>query len=96
MKTIILAVLGVAVPGMALAQSPTFALNGFPVSLHQAQVTAPLDLQEQVAAPIALGRGGFATSPVQVLVLTPHGKQRQDTAAREEIGHPVLTLGSDR
>jgi hypothetical protein len=91
MKTIALAVLGVALPGIALAQSATFETNGFPVSLHQAEVMALPGLHEQ-SPPVALWRDGFAASPVQMLVLEPRGvKQPEDTAAREELGRLLLT-----
>ena len=49
MKTIVLAALGVALPAMALAQSPTFEVQGFPLSMHQAQVIAFADAHEQAA-----------------------------------------------
>jgi hypothetical protein len=91
MKTIALAGFGLALPGMALAQSATFEINGFPVSLHQAEIMALPSLHEQ-SAPVVLWRDGFAASPVQMLVLGPRGvKQPEDTAAREEIGRLLLT-----
>ncbi len=92
MKTTALAVLGLVLPGMALAQSATFEVNGFPVSLHQAQVLALPNLHEQATAPVAFWRDGLAASPVQMLVLRPRCvKQHGDTAAREEIGRSLLT-----
>ena len=94
-KTIVLAVLGVAFPGMALAESATFEVDGFPVSLHQAQVTGFADLHEMVAAPIVFERDGFPASPVQMLVLGPRRvKQHEDAAVREETRRSLLTRAS--
>jgi hypothetical protein len=92
MKTTALAVLGLALPGMALAQSATFEAHGLPASLHQAQVMALPGLQEQAAAPVAVWRDGFAASPVQVLVLGPRDvTQHQDAVTHEEIARSLLT-----
>jgi hypothetical protein len=99
MKTTALAVLGLVLPGMALAQSATFEVNGFPVSLHQAQVLALPNLHEQAVAPVALWRGGFPASPVQALVLRPRdATQHENTVGREEIARTLLTpvSASDR
>lgn len=70
MKTVVLAVLGVALPSIALAQSPTYEVQGFPLSLHQAQVSGFAEVREQVAAPNTEYKG-FLASPAQMLVLTP-------------------------
>jgi hypothetical protein len=91
MKTTALAVLALAPPSMALAQSATFEVHGLPVSLHQAQVIDLPDLQEQAAAPVAFWRDGFAASPVQLLVLGARdAAQHEDTVAREELVHTSL------
>lgn len=95
MKTIALAVLGVALPSLALAQSPTFEFHGLPVSLHQAQVMALPDLQEQAAAPVGLWRDGFAASPLQVLVLGPRGSaQQEDAVTRTKFARALPAPGS--
>jgi hypothetical protein len=90
MKTTALAVLGLVLPGMALAQSATFDVNGLPVSLHQAQVLAVPNLHEQPAAPVAQRRDGFAESPVQALLLRPRdATEYEDTVAHEEIARTL-------
>jgi hypothetical protein len=92
MKATALAVLGLVLPGMALAQSATFEVNEFPVSLHQAQVMALPNLHEQAVAPVALWRDGFAASPVQVLVLRPRdATEHENTVAGKEIARTLPT-----
>jgi hypothetical protein len=99
MKTAALAVLGLVWPGMALAQSATFEVNEFPVSLHQAQVMALPNLHEQAVAPVALWRDRFAASPVQALVLRPRdATEHESTVGREEIARTLQSpvSASDR
>ncbi|MGL4967340.1 MAG: hypothetical protein ACRC67_39330 [Inquilinus sp.] len=57
--------------GTALAQSPVFETQGFPISSHQAQVTGLADIQERSPA-ATLMFAGMPASPHQVAVLTPH------------------------
>jgi hypothetical protein len=73
MRTITLVlVIGLTFPGTVLAQSATFETKGFPLSLHQAQVTALADEHERVATPL-LQQDSMPVSPVQMLVLTQRG-----------------------
>jgi hypothetical protein len=56
--------------GATFAESANFETNGFPVSLHQAQVTGFADIEE--AAPAAtLVAAGMPVSPHQLAVLSP-------------------------
>ncbi|MGL4966601.1 MAG: hypothetical protein ACRC67_35585 [Inquilinus sp.] len=56
--------------GAALAQTPVFETQGFPISWHQAQITGLADIREQAPA-ATLMVGGMPASPNQVAVLTP-------------------------
>ena len=69
-KTIVLVIAGLTFAGNSVAQSPTFETGGFPLSVHQAQVSAQTVVREQVAAPVVT-ENGMPMSPVQILVLTP-------------------------
>jgi hypothetical protein len=80
-KTIVLAIAGLTFAGAAFAQSPTFETGGFPVTLHQAQVSAQIDVREQVAAPVVT-QNGMSVSPVQILVLTPRPDLKQIEVAK--------------
>jgi hypothetical protein len=64
-------VFGAAAP--VLAQSANFEAKGFPISLHQAQLTGFADIREASPTP-ALAAGGMPASPHQLAVLSPrHG-----------------------
>jgi hypothetical protein len=82
MKTIVvLAAIGLALPGVALAQSASLEVTGFPLTLHQAQVIGFSDIGEERAAPTADENGlGFPASPVQTLVLTPRAMASEEVA----------------
>ena len=66
----------------AVAQSASFEAKGFPITLHQAQVTGFDDLREQAPAP-ALTVGTMPASPHQVAVLTPRVRLTQAGVADE-------------
>jgi hypothetical protein len=55
--------------------------QGFPLSLHQAQVTGLAEVREQVAAPVTEYKG-FAASPAQMSVLALHTVLAQSIAAK--------------
>ncbi len=75
-KTIVLTIAGLTFAGAAFAQPPTFETGGFPLTLHQAQVSAQMDVREQVAAPVVT-QNGMPVSPVQLLALTPRPDLKQ-------------------
>ena len=56
--------------GAAAVELPTFERMGFPLTLHQVQVTGAAHVQERSPAP-SLTLGGMPASPHQVAVLTP-------------------------
>jgi hypothetical protein len=56
--------------GAAAAEPPTFERLGFPMTLHQVQVTGAAHVKEQSPVP-TLTLGGMPASPHQVAVLTP-------------------------
>jgi hypothetical protein len=82
MKTIVLAAaIGLALPAIALAQTASLEVTGFPLTLHQAQVIGFSDIREERAAPIADKSGlGFPASPMQTLVLMPRAMASEEVA----------------
>jgi hypothetical protein len=56
--------------GAAFAESASFETNGFPISLHQAQVTGLSDIRE-TAPGATLAVDGMPASPHQLAVLSP-------------------------
>ena len=67
----------------AFAQSASFETKGFPISLHQAQVTGAGDIQE--ATPGAtLAVNGVPASPHQLAVLAPRKADGTRRVARTE------------
>lgn len=69
-----------------LAQSANFEAKGFPISLHQAQVTGLADIQEAMPAP-TLAAGGMPASPHQLAVLSPErGDPVQIVVTRDADG----------
>lgn len=86
MKMMALTVLAVAWPGVAAAQSATYAFDGFALTLHQAQVTGLGGVQEELSAPIGASAFGFPASPAQALILTP----REVAGKSETAGDPSL------
>ena len=56
--------------GAVFAQSANFETKGFPISLHQAQVTGAGDIQE-TAPGATFAVNGMPASPHQLAVLTP-------------------------
>jgi hypothetical protein len=79
-KTIVLAIATLTSAG-AFAQSPTFETGGFPLTVHQAQVSAQTVVREQVAVPVVT-QSGMPMSPVQILVLTPRRDLKQIELAK--------------
>jgi hypothetical protein len=70
--------------GLAAAESANFETKGFPISLHQAQVTGLPDIEE--AAPRAmLAAGGMPASPHQLSVLSPRNTAVQVAAKRPAV-----------
>jgi hypothetical protein len=61
--------------GSAFAESANFETNGFPISLHQAQVTGLPDIHE-TSPGATLIVNGMPASPHQLAVLAP---RRPDT-----------------
>jgi hypothetical protein len=80
-KTIVLAIAGLTFARAAFAQSPTFETEGFPLTVHQAQVSAQTDVREQVGAPVVT-QNGMPMSPVQILVLTARPDLKQIHVAK--------------
>jgi hypothetical protein len=78
--------------GSAFAESASFETKGFPISLHQAQVTGLGDIQE-TSPGATLVVDSMPASPHQVAVLSPHrpsaelqvaAKRLPDGKARDE------------
>ena len=67
---------------MASAQTPVFETNGFPIALHQAQVTGLASIQER--SPTAtLTIDGMPASPLQVAVLKPRPRMTHQQVAQK-------------
>ncbi|HEX2115996.1 MAG TPA: hypothetical protein VHM01_16440 [Alphaproteobacteria bacterium] len=70
--------------GLAVAESANFETKGFPISLHQVQVTGLPDIVE--AAPTAtLVAAGMPASPHQLAVLSPRNAAVQVVAKRPTV-----------
>jgi hypothetical protein len=65
----------------AMAQSAIFETAGFPMTLHQAQLTGLADIREAGPTP-TLVAGSMPASPHQIAVLTP----RQPVQVVEKTG----------
>jgi hypothetical protein len=79
-KAIVLAI-ATLTSAAAFAQSPTFETRGFPLTVHQAQVSAQTVVREQVAVPVVT-QSGMPMSPVQIQVLTPRRDLKQIELAK--------------
>ena len=66
--------------GAEAAERPSFELNGFPITRHQAAVIGAQGVQEQSATP-TLAFGGMPASPHQIAVLTPRAGMTAKAAA---------------
>jgi hypothetical protein len=69
-----------------LAQSANFEAKGFPITLHQAQITGLPDIQEAAPAP-TMDASGMPASPHQLAVLSPtRGDPMQVVVKRDTDG----------
>jgi hypothetical protein len=74
------------------AASPTFATQGFPLALHQAQVLGLADMEEQPQAPQPQWRD-MPASPHQVAVLEPRPLlARQMIEQLERAGYSDVSI----
>jgi hypothetical protein len=73
------AALSLLAAGPALAEYPTFQLDGLPITRHQAQLIGSAHLKEMLPAPRATAT--MAASPHQALVLTPRKPAERQLAA---------------
>lgn len=64
----------------AHSQSAVFETEGFPIALHQAQVTGLGNIQERSPA-ATLTLGGMPASPHQMTVLMPHARMTHQQMA---------------
>ena len=72
----------------AYAESADFEVQGFPISLHQAQVTGLPDVRE--AAPSAtLVVLGMRASPHQLAVLLPRSMYEDDAHQVARVDHAI-------
>jgi hypothetical protein len=77
----LVAVAALLVGGAGVAHAadlPTFELDGFPMTLHQAQTLGPGHVHEQAHAS-TLTRDGMPASPHQLLVLKPKSETTETT-----------------
>ena len=86
-KLISLAAAAFMVSGTAsvLAQSADFEAKGFPITLHQAQVTGLPDIQEAAPAP-TLAASGMPASPHQLAVLSPERGASMQVVLQRDAG----------
>jgi hypothetical protein len=70
--------------GAAVAESANFETEGFPISLHQAQVTGLPDIQE-TAPRGALVVDGMPASPHQLAVLSPRQPSAELQVAAKRV-----------
>lgn len=75
--------------GAALAEHPTFEINGFPISRHQMIAVSSGLVRESAATPLSLG--GMPASPHQLSVLTLRA-----TASRQRIAEEPMQAGVSR
>ena len=68
-----------------LAQSVPFEAQGFPITLHQAQVIGLADIHERPPDLIAT-LDGMPLSPLQALVLEPRSRMTQEEVAERLAG----------
>ena len=78
--------------GAVLAESAQFETNGFPISLHQAQVTGFADIKES-GPQTPLRAGGMPLSPHQLAVLSPRDTAIQVAAKRFTAGTAEASTG---
>jgi hypothetical protein len=71
--------------GIASAQEfPAYELSGFPISPHEISIMgATVNLKEQSPG-TSLTMAGMPASPVQVLVLTPRQRVREERGVRSD------------
>lgn len=75
--------MAMAVATQASAESPSYEVQGFPVTEHQAQLLAPAEMHEQ--APVAgATSGGMPASPAQISLLAPR-RQIDPTEIAERL-----------
>jgi hypothetical protein len=80
----------------AQAEPPTWGVQGFPMSQHQAQLLVPGDIAEHATAAIPL-LGGMPVSPAQLAILSrsrPIGRLEAgpivvQSTARAELAEPL-------
>jgi len=79
----------------AFAESANFETNGFPISLHQAQVTGARDIQETAPATTSVVNG-MPASPHQLAVLAPRRADGEVQVAAKRLPEADSDAGHGR
>jgi|SRR5689334_1547928 len=79
--------------GAAFAESAGFEAQGFPISLHQAQVTGLTDIRETAPRP-TLVVVGMPASPHQLAVLLPRS-MHDETHQVARVDHAIPASAED-